>query len=327
MDQITSPHDTYFRESFGRREVARDFLSCWLPPRLLADIDLDSLEIAKDTYVSKELRTAYSDLVYRVLHAGGPLFIYLLFEHKSHPEYWTLLQLLRYIAAQGDQYRKQHPDAERLPPVYPIVIYHGKERWKAPSSFHGLVEPLPEDIKCLVPSFSYHLVDLSERTDAEIKGAVLTRLAQLALRWVFSNEPMERLRELLTLIDQIDDRETAVEVLESLLRYYVQGTGAVDEPEVRELLQQTSTGEPIMQTFIDRYIEQGREQGREQGIQQGIDLGRKQGEEAVLLRLIERRFGRPSDAVRSRIQAADAETLLDWSERILTADSIDAALM
>jgi hypothetical protein len=272
--------------------------------------------------VSKELRTAYSDLVYRVLHGDGTLFIYLLFEHKSNPEYWTLLQLLRYIAAQGDQYRKQHPDAERLPPVYPIVIYHGKERWKAPSSFHGLVEPLPEDIKCLVPSFSYHLVDLSERTNAEIKGAVLTRLAQLALRWVFSNHPVERLRDLLALIDQIDDRETAVEVLESLLRYDVQGTGVVDEPEVRELLQQTSTGEPAMQTFIDRYIEQG----REQGIQQGIDLGRKQGEEAVLLRLIERRFGRPSDAVRSRIQAADAETLLDWSERILTADSIDAAL-
>jgi len=196
---------------------------------------------------------------------------------------------------------------------------------------NGLVEPLPADIKGLVPSFSYHLVDLSERTNAEIKGAVLTRLAQLALRWVFSNQPIERLRELLILIEQIDDRETAVEVLESLLRYYVQGTGAVDEPEARKLLQQTSTGEPVMQTFIDRYIEQGREQGLaqglEQGIEQGIDLGRKQGEEAVLLRLIERRFGRPSSAVRRRIKAADAETLLDWSERILTADSIDAALM
>ena len=47
---------------------------------------------------------------------------------------------------------------------------------------------------------------------------MLTRLAQLAMRWVFSNHPVERLRDLLALIDQIDDRETAVEVLESLLR-------------------------------------------------------------------------------------------------------------
>ncbi len=90
-----------------------------------------------------------------------------------------------------------------------------------------------------------------------------------------------------------------------------------------------------MQTFIDRYIEQGREQGRQQGLAQGLEkgleqgaigLGRKQAAEDMLLRLIERRFGRPSGAVRRRIQAADAETLLDWSERMLTADSIDAAL-
>ena len=129
---------------------------------------------------------------------------------------------------------------------------------------------------------------------------------------------------------RIEDRETAVEILESLLRYYVQGTGRLEEPEVRQLLQQTSTGDPIMQTFIDRYIEQGREQGieqgREQGRAQGREQGRQQGEAAVLLRLIERKFGTPSEAVRERVLSADAETLLNWSERILTAESVDVLL-
>ena len=173
-----------------------------------------------------------------------------------------------------------------------------------------IVAPLPAALVPFVPSFTYQPVDLSERTDAEIKGAVLTRLVQLALRWIYSNSPIERLRELLALIGQIEDRETAVEILESLLRYYVQGTGRLDEPEVRQLLQQTSTGDPIMQTFIDRDIEQGRQQG----------------EAAVLLHLIERKFGTPSQAVRERVAAADTETLLNWSERILTAESVEAAL-
>jgi hypothetical protein len=100
----------------------------------------------------------------------------------------------------------------------------------------------------------------------------------------------------------------------TLLRYYVQGTQRVAEDDVRVLLQETSTGEPIMQTFIDRYIEQGREQGRQEG------------EAAVLLRQIERKFGAPSQAVRDRIVSADADTLLHWSERILTADSVEALL-
>ena len=30
------------------------------------------------------------------------------------------------LVAEGDQYRKQHPGARHLPPIYPLVIYHGK---------------------------------------------------------------------------------------------------------------------------------------------------------------------------------------------------------
>jgi len=318
MDKIATPHDAFFRESFGRREIAQDFLRHHLPAELLQTIDLDTLEIAKDTYVSKDLRSTYSDLVYRVRYGHGSVAIYLLFEHKSAPEHWVLLQLLRYISAEGDQFRKQHPGARQLPPVYPLVIYHGEEQWRVPRTFHELVAPLPDALIPFVPQFTYALHDLSARTDAEIKGEVLTRLVQLAMRWIYSDEPIERLRQLLALIEQVGDKATALEILESLLRYYVQGTQRVDEHDARLLLQQTSTGDPIMQTFIDRYIEQGR--------QQGIALGEQQGEAKVLLRQIERKFGPPSESVRQRLAEADADTLLDWSERILSADSLDAVL-
>ena len=310
MDNIPSPHDTFFRESFSRREVACDFLRCQLPAAVLVGLDLTTLEISKDSYVSSDLRSTYSDLVYRVGYGGEALTVYLLFEHKSWAEHWTALQLMRYIAAEGDQYRKQHPKARHLPPVYPLVIYHGDRPWTAPTGFQGLVKPLPDPMKPYVPSFGYQLVDLSGPSDAEIKGRVLTRLVQLAMRWIFDAQPVERLRELLALIEQIEDRDTAVEVLESLLRYFVQGTQRVDEPTVRALLKQTSNGDPIMQTFIDRYIEQGQ----------------RQGEATAVLRLIERKFGPPSESVREQVLAADSETLLEWLDRILVAESVDAVL-
>ena len=119
MDNIANPHDAFFRESFGRREIAQDFLRHHLPAPLLAVIDLETLEIAKDSYVAQDLRGSFSDLVYRVGNGTSQLSIYLLFEHKSRPEHWILLQLLRYITAAGDEYRKQHPETRHLPPVYP----------------------------------------------------------------------------------------------------------------------------------------------------------------------------------------------------------------
>jgi hypothetical protein len=47
------------------------------------------------------------------------------------------------------------------------------------------------------------------------------------------------------------------------------------------------------------------------------------GEAAILLRQIALKLGPPSEGVRARIEAADADNLLDWSARILTAERVD----
>jgi hypothetical protein len=107
-----------------------------------------------------------------------------------------------------------------------------------------------------------------------------------------------------------DIQVTALLVLESVVRYYVQATGKIDEQQARTLLEQTFPGEPLMETFIDRYIAQGEQRG----------------EAKILLRLIERKFGPPSETVRHQITEADSETLLEWSDRILDAQSLDEVL-
>ena len=67
-------------------------------------------------------------------------------------------------------------------------------------------------------------------------------------------------------------------------------------------------------------IEKGLKQGREQGKQ----IGYRDGEADLLLWLIEKKFGAAAGNMRQRIEAADSDTLRLWSERILTADSLDA---
>lgn len=65
-----------------------------------------------------------------------------------------------------------------------------------------------------------------------------------------------------------------------------------------------------METFIDGYISQGGQRGQAK----------------MLLRLIERKFGAPSETVRHRITLADSETLPEWVDRILEARGLDEAL-
>ena len=60
----------------------------------------------------------------------------------------------------------------------------------------------------------------------------------------------------------------------------------------------------------------------ELGHREGIQLG----EARILTAQLRLRFGDLPVAVQQRIEAADADTLLRWSERVLTAQSLEEVL-
>lgn len=330
---LNDPHDSFFREAFSRREVAEGFLRSYLPPALVAGIDWASLEIAKDSFVEKALKNHFSDLLYRARHGGRDLKIYLLLEHKSHPDTWVALQLLRYQVRIWELHRKQKP-GEPLPPIVPLVLYHGRRRWGTPDNFSALFGALDEALEPYVPTFSYELCDLALPEPEEIRGTVVSRLVLLALKHIFDPEPKQTLADILPLAREILNRETALEMLEVLLRYYVQTTQVLEEDDIRELIAQASKGDDTMPTFIDRYIEQGRQQGlfagkelgREEGREEGRRKGRQEGQAELLLRLMARKFGTLTACQRRRIEQADGETLLRWSEQVLFAETPDEVL-
>ncbi len=82
----------------------------------------------------------------------------------------------------------------------------------------------------------------------------------------------------------------------------------------------------ITENAIDWTIpwkEEGREEGREIGRQEGREIGRQEGEVAVLLRMLRRKYGSLSPEVEDRIRKADAQQLLDWADRFVTADTLE----
>ena len=82
------------------------------------------------------------------------------------------------------------------------------------------------------------------------------------------------------------------------------------------------------QIYTQRYPREAAEMSgcAERFIQQGNEQGLRQGEARVLGSLLQLRFGALPPAARERMAAADAETLLRWSERVLTAQTLDEVL-
>jgi hypothetical protein len=79
-----------------------------------------------------------------------------------------------------------------------------------------------------------------------------------------------------------------------------------------ENLQEVRT---LLAERVKEWTQQWREEGREEG--------RKEAESQFLVRLLERKFGVLDDEIRRRIDAADRDRLLEWSERILTAERLE----
>ena len=77
-----------------------------------------------------------------------------------------------------------------------------------------------------------------------------------------------------------------------------------------------------MAGFAQRFTELGREEGRQEGHNEGL----QRGEARILTALLRLRFGDLPVAVQQRIEAADADTLLRWSERVLTAQTLEEVL-
>ena len=72
------------------------------------------------------------------------------------------------------------------------------------------------------------------------------------------------------------------------------------------------------------YLRKIRNEGRAEGRAEGHAEGRQEGEAEMLLRLLRLGFGPLSTEVTERVTAADAATLLRWSEQVLSAPTLDA---
>lgn len=65
---------------------------------------------------------------------------------------------------------------------------------------------------------------------------------------------------------------------------------------------------------IDRWNRQIREEGRQEG--------RQEGEARVVLRLLRLKFGPLAPEIEELVCSADADRLLEWSERVLAAERL-----
>ena len=336
MDAIKHPHDHFFQHSFARREVAVDFLTHYLPEPVRRLLDLQTLELTKDSFVDETLQDHFSDLLYKLrLRDGSMARVYLLFEHKSYPAPLVAFQLLRYMVRIWEEMLREEPEAG-LRPIIPLVLYHGRTQWHVHQNFGALLQG-PEELRIYWPEFNYELYDLTGYSDADLVGAAMLQVTLQVMKHVFTGELAQRLPGILRLLQELARQQSGLEFLYTVLRYVSQTGRNVTAEDIRQAVVTVFPveGAVLMATAAEQWLEQGKVLGKQEGMllgkQEGMLLGKREGmvvgkQEGLIAAIelgLELKFGAAGLALLPMVrQVQNTEVLRTLAESIKTAQTL-----
>mgnify|MGYP005861388305 CR=1 FL=1 len=78
-----------------------------------------------------------------------------------------------------------------------------------------------------------------------------------------------------------------------------------------------------MASLSERLKAEGMSRGMQEGMEKGMEKGMQTGERAVLIRLLNRRFGALCTETLTRLNEASQQQLETWADRILDARTLD----
>jgi predicted transposase YdaD len=325
----TTPHDALFKWTFGYPEHAAGELAAVLPAALSARIDWSELTVVSGSFVDEELGDRHADLLFQAPIDGRNTFLYVLFEHQSAPDRWMALRLLRYMVRIWDRHQQAHPEADRLPAIVPLVLYHGEAPWSSPQSLHDLFD-LDDETRTMfgdaLLGFRYLLDDLGRATDESLLSRPLSPRAQVTL-WAlkYGRRGMDALAQLRHWHDAIREllRHEGAWALVVHLRYTLLVNDDVTQSDLQDAIGALGpeANEAIM-TVGQQLIEQGRIEGRVEGRVEG----RAEGIASVLARMLTR-LGVPlTDDQLRRLRGQSPEVLEALAADLIEAGDSDAAL-
>jgi predicted transposase YdaD len=155
-------HDHSYKLLFSHREMMADLLQGFVTAEWVQAVDLTTLERVYSSHVSDDLRDREDDIIWRIRWQDGWLYIYLLVEFQSTVYRYMAVRLMTYegLLYEGLIRSQQLMPRGLLPPVVPIVLYNGRDRWTAPQDIAALIATAPGGLAIPRPRRPYQVIDV-----------------------------------------------------------------------------------------------------------------------------------------------------------------------
>ena len=289
MDPLPTPHNNFFQFSLSHPPHARSLIESQLSQAALSTLNLDTLQLEQGSFVDADLRDKHSDLLFSAnltksdsAGVDRSALVYLLFEHKSHSDPLTTLQLLSYLVRIWEQRVR---DGQPLCPILPLVVYHGESGWSAARSITDLIG-CPDELLEYQVNFHMNLLDLSELPDEAIPGERILRSTLQLLKYSRSRDLAEKLRAILGWIREAEPDDVLSDWIQAIGIYVISVNKTMDNQQYKQTLESILPTQFEVGSLADRLLTRGRAEGREEGLQEGMERGNLTGKIQVLSEML-----------------------------------------
>jgi hypothetical protein len=196
------------------------------------------------------------------------------------------------------------------------VLYNGRGRWRQPTEVAELFAAGPQT-GSHVPRLRFLLVDIGSYPASELAQIAGPIGALLLLERSRTLAALESgLRLLAKRLNRPEDAALLRAFLTWVQTVLLPDRGFADHeiPALADLQE--------MREMLEKRVEQWSRQLRKEGREEGRQEGRREGEAGVVLRQLAFKFGPLDEPTVARVQAASAEQLRAWEERLLTAGTL-----
>jgi predicted transposase/invertase (TIGR01784 family) len=320
-------HDGGYKLLFSHPEMVADLLRDFVREDWVRDLDLSTLEPVTGSYITPDLSSRESDVVWRVRWGRDRfLYIYILIEFQSTVDPFMALRILVYLGLlyQDLVKRQEVLRSGKLPPVLPLVLYNGNAPWRAAQEVSELIEEVPGGLERYRPQLRYCLLDEMRMADSELEP--LRNVAAGLFRLEKSQGPENLQRVVAALLEWLREPELA-ELRRSFAKFLLKNLlparmPGIEIPEIADL-------QEVKSMLAERVME-WTHQWKQEGLEEGLQKGRQEGQEdalvkarEVLLRDLVKRFGPLPEETRRRVDAiASIEDLMELSIRAGAASSL-----
>ena len=316
---VYKPHDRFFREVFSQEDNARDLLMATLPPGISGLLDLRKIVVENTSMIDGVHSEQLSDLLIRTSMAGTPAIVYILVEHKSYADRWSVFQLLKYMVRIWERERIRQGSVKTLPIIIPVLFYHGMRKWRMPLDFSSYFQP-EEELSSHIPAFRPVMIDLQAMEDRDFRGSQMIQAVLKTLKYSRRNLGAYFLEILRSVVaERMDEKHRAF--LVSLFGYILAVGTDIDEQDVDRAFRFVGShgAREAYMTLAEQLIAKGEMKGKLEG--------KLEGKRESLLKQLDQKFHAVSEADKKKIEETQDPDKLDQAQiLILKSEFIEEIL-